>query len=70
MATFKECSMCGQLAQAFTDNTTKTVVLNAKDAAFFIQISMSPPRPDICYPCFELLLLKLGKKLTGQEDEE
>jgi len=69
MADLKKCSICEQYADAFTDNTTQTVTLNQKDAAFFIQISLSPPRPDVCNPCFELLLLKLGKKLKGEKDE-
>ena len=69
MAVLKECSICGQYADAFTDNTSKTVTLFEKDASFLIQISLSPPRPDVCNPCFELLLLKLGKKLKGEKDE-
>lgn len=67
MATLKKCSMCEAYADAFTDNTTKTVTLNEKDAAFFIQISLSPPRPDVCNACFDLLMIKLGKKLKGEK---
>ncbi len=68
MAVLKQCSICEQYADAFTDNTSKTVSLYNKDASFFIQISLSPPRPDVCNPCFALLMVKLGKKLKGEPD--
>jgi len=68
MGAYKTCDLCGLEKVAFTDNTTVTVTYSKKEVGMFIQISLTPPRPDCCNDCFEAILLKLGKKLVGDDE--
>ena len=66
MAKHKKCDLCNEIKEAFTDNTTQTVVCGGKTISIFVKVSSAPGLEDICNACFAKLTLKLAKKLKPE----
>lgn len=64
----KKCDICGEMKDAFTDNTTISVDMKDIVVRMFIQTSFTPPQPAICSDCFHLVLKKLAKEINILED--
>lgn len=63
-----QCDVCGKIVDSCCASTSKTLILNAKEHVFNIVISFQDPNHDICTPCFEKALVKLGRVLAPPKE--